>query len=155
MQIDYKFDDSSIVKAFKRLEKLGQDTTPITRAIAAVLASESEDAFASESDPTTGKKWAPLTDGYKARLAKKGKTGSMLQRSQGGLAMSLSTEYDAISAAIGTNKVYGPLHQWGGLPHMPRGPADVPAREYMGVSPQGVADILAIINAQHAKALKA
>lgn len=71
MQIDYKFDDSSIVKAFKRLETLGKDTTPITRAIAAVLASESEDAFARETDPTTGKKWAPLTDSYKARLEKK------------------------------------------------------------------------------------
>lgn len=154
MQIDHKFDDKKIVQAFQRLEKLGHDTTPITRAIAAVLASESEDAFATESDPTTGKKWAPLTDAYKARLAKKGKTGGMLQRSQGGLAMSLSTEYDAVSAAIGTNKISGPLHQWGGLPHMAPGPAAVPAREYMGVSPQGVADILAIINEQHDKALK-
>ncbi|BFI48124.1 MULTISPECIES: phage virion morphogenesis protein [Yersinia pseudotuberculosis complex] len=154
MRIDSRFDDSSIVNAFKRLQALGQDTTPITRAIAAVLASESEDAFANESDPTTGKKWAPLTDNYKARLAKKGKTGNMLQRSQGGLAMSLSTEYDAVSAAIGTNKIYGPLHQWGGLSHMAPGPAAVPAREYMGLSQDGVADILTIINEQHARALR-
>ncbi|AXF74859.1 phage virion morphogenesis protein [Erwinia tracheiphila] len=155
MQIDHKFDDRGIVRAFKRLEKLGRDTTPITRAIAAVLASESEDAFATETDPTTGKKWAPLTEGYKARLAKKGKTGGMLQRSQGGLAMSLSVDYDAVSAAIGTSKVYGPIHQWGGLPNMPPAPAAVPAREYMGLSPQGVKDILTIINEQHARASKA
>ncbi|NRN26743.1 phage virion morphogenesis protein [Photorhabdus heterorhabditis] len=155
MQLDYQFDDAAIQAAFKRVQKLGRDTTPITRAIAAVLASESEEAFAQEADPTTGNPWKPLTKKYKARLAKKGKTGRMLQRSQGGLAMSLSTEYDAVSAAIGANKVYAAIHQWGGLPDMPPGPAAVPARPYMGLSAQGAADIIDIINTQHAAALKA
>lgn len=153
LDIDYRFDSAPIQNAFARLQQLGRDTRPITSAIAAVLASESEDAFANEADPTTGQAWAPLSDSYKEKLAAKGKTGKMLQRSQAGLAMSLSTEYDAISAAIGPNKIYGPLMMWGGLPSMPRGPAAVPGRKYMGLSEQGVQDIVDIINEQHDNAL--
>ncbi|WP_233420973.1 phage virion morphogenesis protein, partial [Xenorhabdus nematophila] len=82
--------------------QLGTDTTPITRAVAAVLASESEDAFANQADPTTGQPWSPLTPRYQAKLAARGYNGPLLQRTQGGLALSLSTTYDAASAAIGS-----------------------------------------------------
>ncbi|WP_041977552.1 phage virion morphogenesis protein [Xenorhabdus nematophila] len=134
--------------------QLGTDTTPITRAVAAVLASESEDAFANQADPTTGQPWSPLTPRYQAKLAARGYNGPLLQRTQGGLALSLSTTYDAASAAIGSNKIYAPIHQWGGLPTMPPGPAAVPARPYMGLSAQGIADIVEIINQKHAEALQ-
>ncbi|EOF5041045.1 phage virion morphogenesis protein [Providencia rettgeri] len=152
MKLETKIDVTPIQNAFKRLQKLGQDTTPITRGIAAVLASESEDALARETDPSTGKKWKPLSPRYKAGLDARGLTGLMLQRSQGGLAMSLSTTYDATTAAIGSNKVYAALHQWGGLPTMPAAPAAVVARPYMGLSPQGVADIVDIIRQKHEEA---
>ena len=154
MKLETKIDVTPIQNAFKRLQKLGQDTTPITRGIAAVLASESEDAFARETDPSTGKKWKPLSPRYKEGLDACGLTGLMLQRSQGGLAMSLSTTYDATTAAIGSNKVYAALHQWGGLPTMPAAPAAVAARPYMGLSPQGVADIVDIIRQKHEEASK-
>lgn len=154
MKLDVRFDDRDIQHAFQRVTQLGMDSTPITRAVAAVLASESEDAFANQADPATGQPWTPLTPRYKAKLDARGYTGPMLQRTQGGLALSLSTAYDAVSAAIGSNKVYAPIHQWGGLPTMPPGPAAVPARPYMGLSRQGIADIVDIINQQHAEALQ-
>ncbi len=152
MRVKSQIDVTPIQQAFKRLQQLGTDTTPITRGIAAVLASESEDAFASETDPNTGKKWSPLSARYQEKLDDSGRNGLMLQRSQGGLAMSLTTSYDATRAAIGSNKVYAALHQWGGLPTMPAAPAAVPARPYMGLSPQGVADIVDIIRQKHEEA---
>ncbi|MDC9620132.1 phage virion morphogenesis protein [Xenorhabdus sp. XENO-7] len=154
MRLDVRFDDQGIQEAFQRVMQLGMDTTPITRAVAAVLASESEDAFANQADPTTGQPWTPLTPRYQAKLAARGRNGPLLQRTQGGLALSLSTTYDAGSATIGSNKVYAAIHQWGGLPTMPPGSAAVPARPYMGLSAQGIADIVAIINQQHAEALQ-
>ena len=152
MRVESQIDVTPIQQAFKRLQQLGTDTTPITRGIAAVLASESEDAFASETAPNTGKKWLPLSARYQEKLEESGRNGLMLQRSQGGLAMSLTTTYDATRAAIGSNKVYAALHQWGGLPTMPAAPAAVPARPYMGLSPQGVADIVDIIRQKHEEA---
>ena len=82
MQIDYKFNDKAIQDSIKRLQQLGADMTPITRGIAAVLASESEAAFQKEADPTTGRKWQPLTPKYAAKLAAKGLTGKMLNISK-------------------------------------------------------------------------
>ncbi|MCD2528284.1 phage virion morphogenesis protein [Providencia huaxiensis] len=152
MRVESQIDVTPIQQAFKRLQQLGTDTTPITRGIAAVLASESEDAFASETDPSSGKKWSPLSPRYQEKLDDSGRNGLMLQRSQGGLAMSLTTTYDATRAAIGSNKAYAALHQWGGLPTMPAAPAAVPARPYMGLSPQGVADIVDIIRQKHEEA---
>ncbi|CDL79733.1 phage virion morphogenesis protein [Xenorhabdus cabanillasii] len=154
MRLDFQFNDQAIQQAFQRVVQLGMDTTPITRAVAAVLASESEEAFANQADPVTGQPWSPLTPRYQAKLAARGHNGPMLQRTQGGLALSLSTSYDATSAAIGSNKVYAAIHQWGGLPTMPPGPAAVPARPYMGLSAQGIADIVDIINQKHAEALQ-
>ncbi len=102
MRLDVRFDDRDIQQAFQRVMQLGMDSTPITRAVAAVLASESEDAFARQADPSTGQPWTPLTPRYKAKLDARGHTGPMLQRTQGGLALSLSTTYDAVSAAMGS-----------------------------------------------------
>ncbi|MBI0004942.1 phage virion morphogenesis protein [Gilliamella sp. W8126] len=146
MQIDYKFSDEAIRASIQRLQELGTDMTPITRGIAAVLASEADDAFQKEADPATGKKWQQLTQNYAAQLATRGLTGKMLNRSMGGLAMSLTTDFDAVSAAIGSNKVYAAIHQLGGTPGMPNAPAAIPARPYMGLSQNGISDIIDIIN---------
>lgn len=154
MKIESQVDVKPIQNAFQRLATLGTDPTVITRAAAAVLASESEDAFATQTDPSTGRPWKPLTDRYREKLEKSGRNGPMLQRTQGGLAMSLSTSYTATQAIIGSNKIYAAIHQYGGQPSMPPGPASVPARPYMGLSPQGISDIVTIINQKHAEALR-
>ena len=153
MRIDFRFDGEEINQHLNDLMRLGQDMRPITRAISMVLAGESEDAFEKETDPTTGLPWPALTEDYRAKLAKQGKNGKMLQRSQGGLALSLTPDFDAVSAAIGTNKVYGALMQLGGTPGMAPGPAAVKARPYMGLSPQGITRIVNIINQMHQNAL--
>ena len=154
MQIDYKFDDKAIQDSIKRFQRLGADMTPITRSIAAVLASESEVAFQKEAEPSTGQKWKPLTPKYAAKLAAKGLTGKMLNRSMGGLAMSLTTDFDAVSAAIGSNKIYAAINLLGGTPDMPPAPAAVPARQYMGLSQDGISDIIEIINITLANAIR-
>lgn len=146
MQINYEFSDEAIQASITRLQGLGADMTPITRGIAAILASEADDAFQKEADPTTGRQWQQLTPNYAAKLTAKGLTGKMLNRTMGGLAMSLTTDFDAVSAVIGSNKVYAAIHQLGGTPDMSAAPAAVPARPYMGLSQYGIRDIIDIIN---------
>ncbi|MFQ1018662.1 phage virion morphogenesis protein [Gilliamella sp. CG13] len=146
MQIDYKFSDEAIQASIKRLQGLGADMTPITRGVAAVLASEAEASFQHEQDPTTGQKWRPLTPQYAEKLAARGLTGKMLNRTMGGLATSLTTDFDAVSAVIGSNKIYAAIHLLGGTPDMPAAPAAVPARPYMGLPQYGIRDIIDIIN---------
>lgn len=154
MKIDSHIDVKPVQDAFQRLMKLGTDPKVITRAVSAVLVSESEDAFAAQADPSTGTPWKALSDRYREKLEKRGHNGPMLQRTQGGLAASLTPGYDATSASVGSNKVYAAIHQFGGLSSMPPGPAAVPARPYMGLSPQGISDIVSIINQKHAEALR-
>lgn len=152
MQVTYHFDDDAIQAGVARLNALGRDLSPITRFIAAELATASEQAFDTQTDPLTGQPWAALSDTYRKKLEAKGKTGKMLQRSQAGLAMSLQTDYDPVSAAIIAPKVYGALHLRGGLLSMPPGPAAVPARPYMGLYPDNIANIIHFINQTHVDA---
>lgn len=152
MQVVYKFDDNAIQDGVARLNALGHDLSPITRFIAAELATASEQAFETETDPLTELPWPALSEKYKKKLEAKGKTGKMLQRSQGGLAMSLQTDYDPVSAAIVAPKIYGALHLKGGLPTMPPGPAAVKARPYMGLYPVNMDNIIQFINKTHVDA---
>lgn len=154
MQVDFKFEDEAIKASIKKLKDLGQDMTPITQAISAVLESESAGAFIKEQDPTTGKKWQAHSENYQAHLAKKGITKSKILQRSGLLARSLSTDFDAVSAVIGTNRVYGALHQLGGNPSLSSSVKNMPARPYMGLSKEGISDIIEIINLKLKNAIK-
>lgn len=154
MQINFKFEDEAIQASLKKLRDLGRDMTPITQAITAVLESESANAFIKEQNPADGKKWEAHSERYQAHLAKKGITKSKILQRSGLLARSLSTEFDAVSAVIGTNRVYGALHQRGGMPTLSPSVRDMPARPYMGLSKDGIADINEIISKQLQKTFK-
>ena len=123
----------------------GRNMTPVTRALAGVLADIPEQAFASQSDPVTGEPWAALSP---ATVARRGSAQPILQVS-GILAGSIHSEYGPDFARVGTADVKAATHQFGakkgqygstrrGMP-IPWG--DIPARRFFGVGPEDEAEI--------------
>ncbi len=152
MPIDVKYDDRGVREALHRLAAAGKDLTPAMRDIAQALEAAPEDSFQSEQAPD-GDPWAALSEHTKARRAKKGKTGKILQV-EGRLANSITSRYDAFSAEAGSNLDYAATHQFGarkgefgsterGSP-IPFG--DVPARPFLGRSDELDAEILDAVN---------
>lgn len=141
MQLDFSIDDAGVRAAFARLQQLGVDARPVMREAAAALADSTEQAFANERDPETGEAWLSLSKKYKKWRDKKGYTGKILQM-KGMLSMSINTGYSAKQAWIGSPLIYAPIHQLGGLPDMPPGPAAVPARPYLGLDNTGRGEII-------------
>ncbi|MCU8051454.1 phage virion morphogenesis protein [Shewanella sp. SM43] len=132
-KVEIVLSDSPVLQVLgSLLDKLDDLSEPMND-IAAVLESATEGAFEAEADPVTGQAWASLSDAYlKANPKRQG--GKILQASAGGLAASVAADSGDFWAAIGSNKIYAAIHQFGGTDDMPAGPAGVPARPYLGVS---------------------
>jgi len=123
----------------------GRDMTPITRALAGVLADIPERAFAAQADPATGNAWEPLSP---TTVARRGSAQPILVVS-GILAGSIHSDYGPDFARVGTADVKAPTHQFGakkgqygrtrrGAP-IPWG--DIPARPFFGIGPADEAEI--------------
>jgi len=109
------------------------NATPLMRAIAAELESQTEANFEAEGRPH----WMGLAPSTKRQREKQGTwPGKILQRSAGGLAASITSEHDADSATIGSNKVYAAIQHLGGQAGRGR-KVKIPAREYLPVTAQG------------------
>lgn len=123
----------------------GRNMTPVTRALAGVLADIPERAFASQSDPVTGAPWAALSP---ATVAKRGASQPILQVS-GILAGSIHSEAGPDFARVSTADVKAPTHQFGAKKGQygstRRGTPipwdDIPARRFFGVGPADAAEI--------------
>ncbi len=123
----------------------GRNMTPITRALAGVLADIPERAFAAQADPATGAPWAALSP---TTVARRGSAQPILQVS-GILAGSIHSEHGPDYARVSTADVKAGTHQYGakkgqygttrrGSP-IPWG--DIPARPFFGVGPEDEAEI--------------
>lgn len=151
--IDVRADDAEIRRVLRQLAGALDDLSPAMRQIAGELADITERAFAAEADPATGDPWAYLTAETWERRDLEGHDGPILQVS-GHLATSLQSDYGRDYAAHGTNTIYAALHQFGGTPDMPPGPAAVPARPFLGLDPTAAEDILDILRAHLARATR-
>lgn len=96
--------DVDTLGVIEQLERAGHDLTPVMRKITQALAYETEQNFAAEGRP----RWAALKNPPDRRRG-----GSILQDT-GQLAASISTDYSASQAVIGSNKEYAAIHQFGG-----------------------------------------
>lgn len=135
--IEIKVDNAEILKVLKRLSEKTQNLRPIMRNIAGIMMDSVEENFAQQGRP----KWKDLADVTKKQRKKEGKwPGMILQKSQGGLADSISSEYGDDYAVVGTNKKYAAIHQFGG----PAGrgkKVNIPARPYLALSDDAVEEI--------------
>ncbi|MCG9965204.1 phage virion morphogenesis protein [Shewanella cutis] len=143
-KVEIVLSDSPVLQILgSLLDKLDDLSEPMND-IAAVLESATEGAFEAEADPVTGQAWASLSDAY-LRASPKRQGGKILQASAGGLAASVTADSGDFWAAIGSNKIYAAIHQFGGTDDMPAGPAGIPARPYLGVSREDEQSMLGIL----------
>lgn len=106
--IRIRIDASAIVAAFKRLEAGLRSARPMMREVAYLMDAAVADNFAAGGRP----KWLGL--------APNRSRPSTLQQT-GRLRNSIVQFYDDVSATVGTNLVYAPIHQFGGeIHHAPR-----------------------------------
>lgn len=164
--IKIEVDDKKVLDAFNRLLRASNDLSPAMRSVSRVLADATERAFQSQSDPATGKPWAPLKPSTIRRREKTGHwPGSILQLS-GILAGSIQSEYGGDYAQAGTNIPYATTHQFGAKKgqfgafsivrthqevQIPWG--DIPARPFLGISEEDKREIIDIFNAYLARAV--
>ncbi|MBI4804455.1 MAG: phage virion morphogenesis protein [Desulfovibrio sp.] len=136
---------SGVAAILSRIVTLGANMTPISRALAGVLADIPERAFAEQRDPATGAPWAPLSP---VTVNKRGSATPILQMS-GHLASSIQTEHGPDFARVTTNVPYAPTHQFGAKKgqygRTKRGASipwgDIPGRPFFGVGPADEAEI--------------
>lgn len=146
-------DDKQIQRAVLKLSALGQNMLPVARAIGVGLVRNTQDRFRAGRDPE-GHPWHPLKP---FTLEHKRGPGILRESAmRGGLMASIAFRADAgaggATVQVGTNKVYGAIHQFGGTirPKNPKGllffrtaggqvwgaarQVTIPARPYLGIS---------------------
>ncbi len=153
--IKLNFNDNFTQK-FQGLIKGVQSASPLMRIIVGDMMGEVEDNFAQQGRP----KWL----GFKyTPSAKRGGTSAKLLQDSGQLASSIQEHSSNDTAAVGTNKVYAAIHQFGGKtkPHIikPRNKkalafggrvvksvnhpgSNIPARPFLSITPGGEQKIL-------------
>ena len=140
--IEIKVDNAEILKALKKLSEKTQNLRPVMRNIAGIMMDSVEENFAQQGRP----KWKDLAESTKKQRKKEGKwPGMILQKSQGGLVDSISSEYGDDYAIVGTNKKYAAIHQFGG----PAGrgkKVNIPARPYLTLGNDAVEEIKITFN---------
>lgn len=147
--LQIEFQPGRVVTALTALAAAGQHPEPLLRAIGVGLLRNTQDRFDAETAPS-GAAWKPLSAWYLGH-----KRGPGILRGagmRGGLQGSLSMHVDGGAVIIGTNKIYGAVHQFGATitPKNPTGllvmrdyrgrvmgtarSVTIPARPYLGLS---------------------
>jgi len=155
-------DDIQVRHAIDGLRRSAMEMAPAMRKIAQTLATVTEGNFAAQGRPH----WKALSDvtihlrigGNKAykkdgklKASAERKKGSLLiLQDRGALASSVTTDYDANQAMIGSNLVYAAIHQLGG--NAGRGQkVEISARPYLpadkdgNLQPEAKVEVLATV----------
>lgn len=147
-------DVKRLQRVFLELQAMGGNGKDITRSVANSLLSSTEMAFEQEKAPD-GDKWRSWSDPWRDWRTKHGYVPGKILTLRGDLARSVTPYYGDTWAMIGSNKPYAAIHQWGGLPGMPPGPAAIQARPYMGFDKVAEKEILNLIKKRFEKAVAA
>lgn len=133
---EIKMDDKAVMSALDRLAATAHNMSPVMSMIAQELARQTEKNFAAEGRP----KWLGLKPSTIAMRTKRGSwPGMILQVSAGGLASSISSSHDAMSATVGSNKKYAAMQQLGGVtsPRSMIPNKTIAARPFLPIDAQG------------------
>ncbi|MBF0424814.1 MAG: phage virion morphogenesis protein [Magnetococcales bacterium] len=109
--IEVTLQDAALRQVLNRLALAGEDMTPAMGRAAAIMAMAVDENFAAQGRPG----WPPLNPDYAAAKSAAGFGEAILTRG-GRLRASIaqSPTWGRNFATVGTNMVYGPIHQFGG-----------------------------------------
>ncbi len=140
-----RVEDAAVKAAFERLIALAGDPRAALADIGEGLLGTTKDRFREERAPD-GSLWAPLSPEYAARkLRQRGKPKILQLR--GHLFATLVYQVFPGHVAVGTNRIYGAVHQFGF-------PAKgIPARPYLGITEEDQVDAVAILEDHIQRAL--
>ncbi|PMB01366.1 phage virion morphogenesis protein [Fischerella thermalis CCMEE 5273] len=137
-----RVDDREIQQALGQLQTRLSNLLPVFKNIGEYMVLATTERFDNEVDPQ-GNSWHPLTTATIARKQRKGKILKILQQ-DGDLRRTIVYQASVDRVEIGTNRIYGAIHQFGGQAGRRRS-VTIPARPFLGVSESDKSEILAII----------
>lgn len=127
-EIRLTIDDRKLRARLLALQSKLGDPSPAMAEIAEVMLNGVHDRFDSETDPE-GRRWNAHSA---ATIARRGGRATIL-RERGRLIGSIHPAHDRTSARVGTNLVYGAIHQFGGQAGRENA-TEIAARPYLGFS---------------------
>lgn len=145
LTITAQLDDPRVRAAFAHWRRLGADPQPLLRSIGVGLTANTRDRFMVGRDPD-GNAWAPLSPAY-API----KRGGGILRASGLLMGSITFETAGHELAVGSNRIYAGVHQFGATIRAKAGgflrfqlaqgevtvrSVTIPARPYLGIGPE-------------------
>ncbi|MEX0732845.1 MAG: phage virion morphogenesis protein [Aquisalimonadaceae bacterium] len=142
MSIGLRVDTSGIEGLVERINRLGRaERAALMGDLAAEGESQTRRRIQEEKTAPDGTPWAAWSPAY----ARGRHGGQSLLQGEGDLLDSMTSGAGDDYAEWGSNLIYAAIHQEGGTPDMPAGPAGIPAREYLGLSDENLADMDGIV----------
>lgn len=159
--------DPEFARLADRLERLARaETDALLDLVGSEVESQTRRRIESEKTDPGGTEWADWSEGYKSTRH----DGQSYLEGEGDLLDSISYEVDDGAVIVGTNLIYGRVHQLGlddtldvsahrrkvksrdkkgvasgvGFVRSHKRTVNIPAREYLGLSSDNEADVLAI-----------
>jgi phage virion morphogenesis protein len=114
--------------------------------LGASLLTSTQQRIQDEETPA-GDPWPELAEATQERVGPGGKPrgAEHMLRDRGHLYGSLTYLVGSAEVALGSVREYAAIHQLGGTEDMAPGPAGIPAREFLGLSPEDGEELLAIM----------
>lgn len=106
-----KIDNAAIINALDRLSELGDDQTELMERMAGIMHRAVEDNFAAQGRP----KWKSLRPSTIRNRTRRGYWPGKILQQRGDLAMSIQQAWGKLRAAVGTNKIYAAIQNFGGV----------------------------------------
>jgi phage virion morphogenesis protein len=138
ISIKVKFDEREVTDFLGRLQARGKDLAPVFKDFGEYMVRETEERFEGEHDPE-GKAWTALSE---LTLAKKKNTKILTEDSF--LRGDIHYQVSGDEMEIGTVKIYGAIHQLGGMAGRGR-KVEIPERPYLGINDENESEFIEIV----------
>ena len=141
VRIEVKVEDKEVKALLSRMQQNLSDLTPAMQVVGETIRTSVVKNFEDGGRPTSWKPLAPAT-------LKGSKGGGILRRQgmAGGLMGSIKYRAYSDRAVVGTNKIYGAIHQLGGKAGRGR-KVTIPARPFLMVQDEDWSEIRHALNA--------
>ena len=139
--LEISINSTGLERLNRRISRLAadlRDFRPLLENLGAEVESQTRRRISEEKASPEGAPWKPWT----ARYAATRHSGHSLLESQGDLLDSIQFLVEGDRVEIGTNLIYGAIHQFGGG----EVGINIPPRPYLGVSPENTDDLEAILD---------